>query len=210
MYPSNCEFTISDEILANVDEYYGLYYAALNLVNEQNEEETRRILLAFEDVSKNLETPLYLIEIARRIFVDESNNYGSILTITAYLNKLFLSRKQISETCGSNPVYYNMIVSSILYLLPYAAQYFQITNDLTCFTNLYSCLLQVFATYKEENQELINQYIDLLINPENPYQNIIGILFASKFSLCEPVAGKLILYITTLLGSLPTKKLANI
>ena len=153
-------------------------------------------------------TPLCLLEIIKRILVDHNKNYGKLILMTSYFNKLIEDKVLVEHLKEDNEYKENMI-KSILCLLPYAADYFQETNQINCFDHLFKSLLELVITQDDEIIKIFNQYIDSLLNTENHYRNYIAMRFASVFLLLEQVNEKFVENIKLLLEHLPECDLSN-
>lgn len=200
MYPSFREFAIPSESLSELEPFYKLFCELSKLQNEKNEEKYSG-LAELEETSKDL-TLMYFLEIARRILVEGFTSDCDIIIITSNINSLIES-EDLDIFFEQTPELKDIFASSILYLLPFTAGYYQKTGIIIPFTNLYSSVLELIFIHRPDNVELFNQYINFLLNDANQYQIIIALYFATKFNILDQNKEKVVNLVKFLLEKLP-------
>lgn len=133
MYQSNFDFPDLEAIEPDVNAFYQSYLAQSRLSEIEDDEEKKAILLQFQQYQDDINTPLYLLVIIKRILVDGTEEYGNILELISFLNNL-IDNKGIVQFSKENEEYRNYLIFGMLFLLPYTASYFQLNGDITSIT----------------------------------------------------------------------------
>lgn len=217
MFQSNFDYPILEEIEQDADEFYYKYDTPNRLNGLTDEAEKSALLKEFYKMMKKVETPLYLLVIAKRILVDGSENYGDILILLSRFCKLIKKKRRIKIHCIENPQYKETLASLMFFLLPHLSSYIEFRNEndesnydssIACFSNLFTSLIHIKSQYELDSQEIFNFYIDsLLIDSSNNLKNVIALKFASKLILKDQVKEKIIQYVIYLLNNLSSYNL---
>lgn len=209
MYTSHTDFFIPEGTEVMSQEFFTTFCLHQEI---QTEEEKKIYLSSLHEYETNPSLPFCLLEMIKELLVDKNEEYDGYLDMfTAYLIKLFEVKKIIHKTCKQNTEYRINLFSSILYLLPYAAQLFQENQQILCFKHLYSALILEMNNYDDQAINLFNQYIYELLSDETatPHKVIISMIFAKNFPILAPNNEMFLQNIVFLLQNLPKCNLDN-
>lgn len=208
MYTSHAEFVIPE----GTEEMSQEFFATFCLHQEIQTEDENAYFSSLHEYETNPNLPFCILEMIKESLVDKNEVYDRYLDmLTAYFIRLFEMKKIIHKSCKENAEYKISLFSSILYLLPYAAQIFQENQQILCFKHLYSALIQEINNYDVQTINLFNQYIYELLSSETltPHKIIISMILATNFSILEPNKELFLQHILFLIQNLPKCNLDN-
>lgn len=179
MYPSNSNFMIPDGIRENVQAFFQNFLLSFSSQDSINNAKK------LQEIESDTNTLFYLLEMIRAVLVDENEVYQRyLITATGYFDHLISKIPAIRRYCKEDPEYKTCLISSVLYLLPYAASLFQNKDMIDCFNHLLSVFCNLCCN-DSNISEILNPYVTILLKNQyqTPYHQIIAMIFTSKIKL---------------------------
>lgn len=208
MYPSEFEFLIPDGIESMTHVFFTQYCLPFVDNTPKDNADLVESLRIFQEHEKNPETPFFILEIIKEILIDKNAEYEKFLIpIAGNLNRIAESGYSFSQYLKANPDYKSALESSVLFLLPYAASYFQETDEITLFDLLFSTLICISCIC--ERRELFNRYINFLFSDLNPHGVIIILNFGRIYGIDDENKKNFCDLISTIVSKLPECDLTN-
>lgn len=208
MYPSECEFLMPDGIESMTHTFFTQYCLPFADNTPKDHAELVEALRIFQEHEKNPETPFFILEIIKEILIDKNAEYEKFLIpITGNLSRIIESGHGFIQYLKENPDYKSALESSVLFLLPYTASYFQETDEIALFDLLFSAVTIICYVY--DRRELFNRYISFLINDLNPHGAIIILYFSRVFGIDDENKKNISDLISAIVSKLPESDLTN-